>query len=123
MRHINQITEAIIGCAAEVHRCLGPGLLETTYEAALCVELEDQGLKYQRQLTFPVSFKGRAIGEYRVDLIVENAVIVEIKSVDRFDPAFEAQVLTYLRVTRMAVGLLIKFNSRLLKDGVKRFVS
>ncbi len=123
MRHINQITEAIIGCAVEVHRCLGPGLLETTYEAALCVELEDQGLKYQRQLTFPVSFKGRAIGEYRVDLIVENAVIVEIKSVDRFDPAFEAQVLTYLRVTRMAVGLLIKFNSRLLKDGVKRFVS
>ena len=80
-------------------------------------------LTYQRQLTFPVSYKGRAIGEYRVDLIVEDAVVVEIKSVERFDPVFEAQVLTYLRVTKKAVGLLINFNSRLLKDGVKRFVS
>jgi len=80
MKQINQLTEAIIRCAIEVHRHLGPGLLESTYEAALCVELEDQGLKYRRQLKFPVLYRGRRVGEYRVDLIVEDSVVVEIKS-------------------------------------------
>jgi GxxExxY protein len=96
-----------------VHRQLGPGLLEGTYESAYCIELDDAGRKYQRQLVVPVIYKGRNIGEYRVDLLVEDAVIVEIKSVERF------QLLTYLRITGKKVGLLINFNSRLLKDGVK----
>ena len=78
--------------------------------------------KFQRQLMVPVLYKGRKIGEYRLDLLVEDLVVVEIKSVERFDPIFEAQVLTYLRVTGKKVGLLINFNSRLLKDGLKRFV-
>ena len=119
---LNRLTERIIGCAIEVHRELGPGLLEATYEAALCIELTNAGLKYVRQPTFPVVYKGQAIGEYRLDLIVEHAVVVEIKSVERFDPVFEAQVLTYLRVTGKKLGLLINFNSRLLRDGVKRYV-
>ena len=116
------LTEKIIGCAIEVHRQLGPGLLESTYESALCVELELAGLKFQRQLIYPISYKGRVIGEHRIDLIVERAVILEIKSVDRHDPVFEAQLLTYLKITGLHHGLLINFNSRLLKDGIKRFV-
>jgi GxxExxY protein len=94
---LNQTTERIIGCAIEVHRTLGPGLLENTYEEAMCIELTDAGLKYQRQLPFPILYKGKALGEYRLDLLVEDAVIVEIKSVERFNPVFEAQVLTYLK--------------------------
>lgn len=122
MLEINHLTESLIGCAIEVHRQLGPGLLEGTYESAYCIELDDSGRKYKRQLMVPVVYKGRAIGEYRLDLLVEDLVIVEIKSVERFDPVFEAQLLTYLRVTGKKVGLLINFNSKLLKDGIKRFV-
>ena len=122
MRDINELTESIIGCAIAVHRELGPGLLESTYESGLCVELADSGLAFQRQVAFPVIYKGRTIGEYRVDLMVEDAVVVEIKSVERFDPVFEAQVLTYLRVSDKKVGLLINFGRRLLKDGIKRFI-
>jgi GxxExxY protein len=116
------LTEKTIGCAIEVHRHLGPGLLESTYEAALCVELELAGLKFQRQAVYPIFYKGRVIGEHRIDLIVENAVILEIKSVERHEPIFEAQLLTYLKIAGLRRGLLINFNSRLLKDGIKRFV-
>jgi GxxExxY protein len=118
---INQITEKIIGCAIEVHRTLGPGLLEATYEEALCIEFTDVGMKFQRQMPFPIMYKGRNLGQYRLDLLVDEQVIVEIKSVERFDSVFEAQVLTYLRVTGKRIGLLINFNSRLLRDGVKGF--
>jgi GxxExxY protein len=97
-------------------------LLESTYEAAMCVELETAGLRFERQAIYPVVYKGRQIGEYRLDLLVEKVVVVEIKSVERHDPVFEAQVLTYLRATGATVGLLINFNSRLLKDGIKRFI-
>lgn len=119
---LRELTQKIIGCAIEVHRQLGPGLLEGTYEAAICVELRDAGLSFAQQTIVPVMYKGREIGEYKPDLVVEDAVIVEIKSVARHDPVFEAQVLTYLRVTGKRIGLLINFNSRLLKDGIKRFV-
>jgi GxxExxY protein len=119
---LKRLTERIIGCAIEVHRQLGPGLLEGTYEAALCIELQISRLNFVRQPIFPVIYKGQVIGEYRLDLIVEDTVIVEIKSVERFDPIFEAQVLTYLRVTGKEIGLLMNFNSRLLRDGTKRYV-
>jgi GxxExxY protein len=112
MEEVNSLTEKIIGCAIEVHRELGPGLLESVYEEALCVEFQDTGLKFQRQLTIPALYKGRQVGEYRIDLIVEDAVIIELKSVDRHDPVFEAQILTYLKVTGKKVGLLINFNSK-----------
>lgn len=116
------LTEKIIGCAIEVHRQLGPGLLEATYESALSVELGLQKLEFQRQVPYPISYKRQVIGEHRLDLLVEKAVILEIKSVERYDPIFEAQVLTYLKITGLRRALLINFNSRLLKDGIKRFV-
>jgi len=119
---INQLTERIIGCAIEVHRNLGPGLLESTYDEALCIEFDQSGINYQRQLPFPILYKGKTIGEYRLDLLVQDAVIVEIKSVNRIDSVFEAQVLTYLKATGKKVGLLINFNSRLLHEGIKRFI-
>jgi GxxExxY protein len=119
---LKHLTEQIIGCAIEVHRQLGPGLLEQTYEAALCIELQNAGVNFVRQPIFPVLYKGQTIGEYRLDLIVADAVVVEIKSVERFDPIFEAQVLSYLRFTGKKVGLLINFKSRLLRDGLKRYV-
>lgn len=123
MDDINRVTERIIGCAIEVHRVLGPGLLEATYEAALCAEFDAAGMEYRRQPVYPVIYKGRVIGDYRPDVIVADAVVVEIKSVERFDPVFEAQVLTYLKITGKKVGLLLNFNSRLLKDGIKRLIS
>jgi GxxExxY protein len=122
LQTLNPITERIIGCAIEVHRYLGPGLLEQTYETAMCIELDSAGLTFERQSAFSIDYKGLKIGEYRADLIVAKAVVVELKSVDRFDPVFEAQVMTYLRCTGIRIGLLINFNSRLLKDGVKRIV-
>jgi GxxExxY protein len=118
----DKLTSKIIGCAIEVHRHLGPGLLEAAYESALCLELNAAGLQYERQASFPIQYKGNKIGEHRLDLLVEDSVIVEVKSVERIDPLFEAQVLAYLRVTGKKTALLINFNSRLLKDGVKRFV-
>jgi len=116
------LTEKIIGCAIEVHRVLGLGLLEATYEGALRVELELAGLSFQRQSAVPVTYKSRPVGDCRLDLIVENSVVIEIKSVDRFDPVFEAQLLSYLKITGIKHGLLLNFNSRLLKDGIKRMV-
>ena len=116
------LTEKIIGCAIEVHRQLGPGLLESVYESALSVEFELSGLQFQRQVAYPISYKGRVIGEHRLDLLIEKAVILKIKSVERHDPLFEAQVLTYLKIAGLRRALLINFNSRLLKDSVKRFV-
>ena len=104
------LTEKIIGCAIEVHKVLGPGLLEASYEAALAIEFEAVKLNFQRQPIVPVNYKGRLVGEHRLDFLVENAVVVELKSVERFDPIFEAQVLAYLRVTGKDRGLLINFN-------------
>jgi GxxExxY protein len=117
---INSVTQRIIGCAIEVHRILGPGLLEPNYESALCIELDDARLEYVRQTRLPAYYKGRLLGQYRIDLIVEDLVIVEVKAVERLNPVSEAQLLTYLRVTRKPVGLLVNFNSRLLKDGIMR---
>ena len=119
---INQLTEKIIGAAIEVHRNLGPGLLESLYEAALAYELNIAGLDFKRQVIVPVLYKGHSIGEHRIDLLVERKVIMEIKSVERHDPVFEAQLLTYLKITGIGLGLLINFNSRLLKDGIKRMI-
>jgi GxxExxY protein len=88
----------------------------------MAIEIEAEGYRFGRQPVFPALYKGRVIGEYRPDLIVEDLVIVEIKSVERFDPVFQAQLVTYLRITGKRIGLLVNFNSRLLKDGVRRFI-
>lgn len=118
----NAITERIIKCAIAVHRELGPGLLESVYEEALDIECKVEGLVVARQFKVPVLYRCQTIGEYKPDMLVNDLVIVEIKSVERFDPVFEAQVLTYLKITGKRVGLLINFNSRLVKDGIKRFI-
>ena len=118
----NAVSERIIKCAIAVHRELGPGLLKSVYEEAMDIECSLDGLAVQRQLKIPVLYKGETIGEYKPDMLINDLVVVEIKSVERFDPVFEAQVLTYLKITRKRVGLLINFNSRLVKDGIKRFI-
>lgn len=122
LQSINAVTEKIIGCAIEVHRSLGAGLLESIYENALCLEFDVAGLRYRRQAAIPVVYRGQVIGEHRLDLIVEDMVVVELKSVERVDPVFQAQVLTYLRISAKKVGLLINFNSRLLTRGIQRFI-
>ena len=115
------LTQEIIGCGIEVHRQLGPGLLEATYEEALCIELSDASLIYVRQVPVPVFYKGRLIGEHRPDLVVCDKVIVEIKSVERLHAVHEAQILAYMRVLRLSVGLLMNFNSAVLRTSVRRF--
>jgi GxxExxY protein len=119
---LNKLTEKIIGCGIEVHRELGAGLLESIYEAALWFELKNHDLKYERQKALPVEYKGYKIGEFRIDLVVENSVVVELKSVERFDPIFEAQILSYMKLGKYKIGLLMNFNSKLLKDGIKRYI-
>ena len=121
-KELNQITEKIIGCAIEIHRELGPGLLESIYESALCIELDSIGLTYERQKSLPVIYKNKPIGNFRVDLIVDGSVVLELKSVERYDPIFEAQLLSYMKLGKYRLGLLINFNSRLLKDGINRFI-
>jgi GxxExxY protein len=117
------ITERILGAAIAVHRALGPGLLESTYEACLAFELVDRGLSIARQAALPVVYRGVRIDcGYRLDLVVDGRVIVEIKAVERILPVHEAQILTYLRLSEMPVALLLNFNVPLMKDGIKRFV-
>ena len=122
MDHETKLTEQVIGCAIEVHRSLGPGLLEAPYVAALAIELAHNKLGFERQRKVPLQYRGASIGDYYIDLIVEERVVVEVKSVLRLEPVFAAQVLTYLRVTNLRVGLLLNFNKGVLKDGIKRFV-
>ena len=119
---INKITERIIGCAIEVHRELRCGLCESLYRSALAIEFDAAGLTYEREVQVPAVYKGRLLGHYRVDFIVEDMVIVEVKTVERMNPIFETQVLTYVRLKKKRIGLLINFNSRLLRDGIKRLI-
>ena len=121
---INEITENVIAAAIDVHRELGPGLLESTYEACLVFELAERGLRVERQKALPVAYKGvRVDCGYRIDLLVEGQVIVELKAVAALDPIHEAQVLSYLKLSGCHVGLLINFNVKLLKEGLRRLVN
>lgn len=116
-----EITAKIIGAAIEVHRHLGPGLLESTYEVCLCDELAQRGLRHENQKPMPVSYKGRTIDcGYRIDLLVENRVIVELKAVQEVINVHQAQILSYLKMSGLKTGLLINFNSPRLVDGVFR---
>ena len=119
----NEVTEKIIGAAIEVHRHLGPGLLESAYEQCLCHELSLVGLRFERQVPLPVSYKGLRLDcAYRLDLLVSNLVIVEIKATDDLSPIHQAQLLTYLKATGKQVGLLLNFNVPVLKDGIRRVI-
>ena len=119
----SELTSKIIACAIEVHKTLGPGLLESAYETCLAYELEKAGLKVERQKALPVIYKEIKLDcGYRMDMIVEDTVVVELKTVDEFHPVHEAQILTHLKFSGKKVGLLINFNVLLLKDGLKRYV-
>jgi GxxExxY protein len=121
---LDQITRRIIGSAIEVHRALGPGLLETAYQACLAFELRQAGFYVEEQKPLPVIYKDvRLDCGYRLDLLVENAVIVEVKAVDRLASIHEAQLLSYLRLSGKLVGLLINFHVPVLKNGLKRMVN
>jgi GxxExxY protein len=120
---IDELTQVIIGSPIEVHRHLGPGLLESVYEECLCHELSIRGLSFKRQLVLPVVYKGvRLDCGYRVDVLVNEIVVVEIKAVQSLVPIHEAQLLTYLRLGGWKVGLLLNFNEAVLRDGMKRRV-
>ncbi|HCB47692.1 MAG TPA: GxxExxY protein [Algoriphagus sp.] len=119
----NEISSKIIGAAINVHKQLGPGLLESSYEACLAFELEDQGLFFRRQVLLPVTYKEMKLDTgYRIDLLVEEKVIVEMKSIEEFNPIHLAQVLTYLKLSNLKLGLLLNFNVVRLTDGIKRVV-
>jgi GxxExxY protein len=119
----NQLTEQIIGGAIEVHKHWGPGLYEDIYERSLCIELRFRDLAFKSQLKLPLIYKGEVIGEdLRLDLIVDSKVVVELKAVKELEPIHEAQLLTYMKLTKCRVGLLINFNVSVLKDGIRRMV-
>ena len=116
-----ELTHSIIGACIEVHRELGPGLLESTYEECLCHELRIRQVLFERQVNVPVAYKGCQLDcGYVVDLIVDRKVLLELKAVEQINPVFEAQLLTYLRLTHLRVGLLVNFNVPILADGIKR---
>lgn len=118
-----EITEQILGAAIAVHRALGPGLLESTYEACLTYELLERQLRIERQTALPVIYRGVRIDcGYRLDLVVEGTVVVEIKAVERLLPVHEAQILTYLKLSGLPVGLILNFNVPMMRDGIRRFV-
>ncbi|HRW24787.1 MAG TPA: GxxExxY protein [Spirochaetia bacterium] len=117
----DSISAKVIGCSIAVHRELGPGLLESIYEEALCIELGRAGIPFVRQMELPVIYKGVQLsGAFRVDLLVDNTVVVELKCVDTILPVHEAQVLSYLRLGGWRIGLLINFKSAVLKNGIRR---
>lgn len=121
---LDAITEKIIGAAIAVHRAIGPGLLESAYEECLCFELSQGALSFKRQVELPVIYKGINLDcGYRMDIVVEDKVVVEIKAVDKLIPVHEAQLLSYLRLGNRPIGLLMNFHAPVLKDGLKRIVN
>lgn len=119
---LNRLTERVIGCAIAVHRELGPGLLESAYDRAFCIELAHQGLKFLRQVQCPVEYRGQTVGCYRLDFLIEDALVVEVKAVERLEYVFVAQVLTYLAGTAKALGLILNFNVPTMKAGIRRVI-
>jgi len=120
----NELSRLVIGAAIEVHRAIGPGLLESAYQECLCRELVLRGVPFERQVPLAMEYKGVVLEcSYRLDLVVDNLVIVELKSVEKIEPVHEAQLLTYLRLKPLWLGLLINFNVPILKDGIRRIVN
>jgi GxxExxY protein len=124
VKRINELTFELNGAAIEVHRELGPGLLESVYESAFCQELAVRGIPFVRQQPMPVIYKGTPIDcGFRLDILVDSRVIIELKAVEKILPIHEAQLLTYLKLSNLQLGLLINFNVRILKDGIRRFAN
>jgi GxxExxY protein len=122
--NINQLSSKIIGAAIEVHKILGPGLLESAYEECLCHELSIQGVSFERQKPLSIDYKGKRLDcGYRLDMVVENAVVVELKSCEKIEPIHKAQLLTYLKLLELKLGLILNFNVPLMRDGIVRIVN
>ena len=120
---MNRLTERVIGLCIEVHEHLGPGLLESAYQTCLAFELEEAGLSFEKEIHLPIRYKGRTLdANYRMDFVVEDRLVLELKAVETVLPIHEAQVLTYLRLSGHSIGLLINFNANLLKQGIRRLV-
>ncbi|NVM25483.1 MAG: GxxExxY protein [Desulfobacterales bacterium] len=123
-KDINDLTGEVIGAAIEVQKALGPGLLESAYEECLCRELDLRKIPYERQKELPIEYKGVKLDcGYRLDIVVANQLILELKACENLQPIHEAQLLTYLRLTSSKVGLLINFNVPVLKEGIKRLIN
>jgi GxxExxY protein len=119
---LNELTGIIIGCAIEVHKNLGPGLLKSAYEECLSFELKQKGLMIEKQYPVPIVYKEIKLDYgYRIDVLVENTVVLELKVVDAINPVHEAQILTYMKLAGKPIGLLINFNISILKEGIRRF--
>jgi GxxExxY protein len=117
----DQLTQKVIGCAIEVHKTLGPGLLESIYEICLSMELTKANLPHTRQQKLPITYKGQVLGlDFKADIIVADTLILEVKSVQQLLPVHEAQLLTYLKISDLHLGLLLKFNEAVLKNGIRR---
>ena len=122
--NINELSSNIIGSAIEVHKILGPGLLESAYEECLCHEFNVRGLLYERQKPLPILYKGKKLDcGYRLDLVVEDKIILELKACEKIEPIHKAQLLTYLKISGLNLGLLLNFNVPLMRDGVTRVVN
>ena len=121
---MNQLSSKIIGAAIEVHKTLGPGLLESAYEECLCHELGIQGLLFEKQKPLSIDYKGKKLDcGYRLDVVVEDTIILELKSCERIEPIHKAQLLTYLKLTGLNLGLLLNFNSVVMRNGIVRIVN
>ena len=118
----DELAKRVIGAAIEVHRCLGPGFLERIYEEALAIEMDLQGIPFERQYSVSVPYKGQFIGEGKLDFLVGRQLVLEIKAADTFSELHRAQVISYLKVTKLCLGLLINFQVPVLKDGIKRVI-
>ena len=120
---INTLSSKVIGAAIEVHKVLGPGLLESAYEECICHELNIRGVPFERQKPLPLVYKGRSLDcGYRLDLVVENKIVVELKSCNNIEPIHQAQLLTYLKLSGLKLGLLLNFNVPVMRDGIVRIV-
>jgi GxxExxY protein len=121
---INQLSSKIIGAAIEVHKALGPGLLESSYQKCLCHELRLRGIPFENEKPFPLVYKGEKLDcGYRLDIVVENAIILELKSCEKIEPIHKAQLLTYLKLSGLRLGLVLNFNVPLMRDGIVRVVN
>lgn len=120
---LNRITNEIIGAAIAVHRALGPGHLESAYEEALAIEFDYRGIPYQRQLPIILTYRGKIVGEGRLDFLIREKVVLELKAVESISPAFDARIISYLKITKHKLGLIINFNVAVLKNGIKRYAN
>jgi GxxExxY protein len=118
----NQLSHEVIGAAIEVHKIVGSGYLESAYEEALCVELEIRGIPFKRQYAVDLTYKGHKIGQGKLDILIDDQLVIELKAVEDLAPIHEAQVISYLKMTRLPLGLLLNFNVTAMKDGIKRVV-